>query len=92
MVPASEEAGKVSVLSVSQMGRPARESMMWEKGKPRPPEVCAKISASRIANEKSRSRQRNEEKRDASAMHESYGAPGLVEWVRYQFRERIWVL
>lgn len=92
MVPASEEAGKVSVLSVSQMGRSARESMMWEKGKPRPRWIVEKSAAAHKAADLRRSRQRNEAKRDASAMHESYGAPGLVEWVRYQFRERIWVL
>ena len=66
--------------------------MTFEKGKPRPREIVEKISVSRIAGEKRRSRQRNEAKRDASAMHERYGAPGLVEWVRYQFRERIWSL
>ena len=66
--------------------------MMWEKGKPRPREIVEKIAISRVAGEKKRSRRRNEAKRDASAMHESYGAPRLVEWVRYQFGERIWSL
>lgn len=64
----------------------------FEKAKPRPHEIVEKIVVSRVAGEKRRSRRRNEAKRGASAMHESYGAPGLVEWVRYQFRERIWSL
>jgi hypothetical protein len=56
------------------------------------PEDIRKSVNSRLRLQKERSANSLQAKHDLHAMARDFGAVGIVEWVRYIFRRRVWSL